>query len=715
MNRFFRFCILTAIFTIAIAGCDNKPDEIPVAVTGVTVSPPAVTLAPGSAQQLTVSVTPDNANQKVMWSSGNTTRATVNADGLVTIPAAADDGEAIITATTVTGGKTANCTVTVTHNLVKVTGITITPTEDVTVEAGKTVTLTATVTPANATNKNVTWSSDNKDIATVDAQTGIVTGVKAGAATIRAAAADGSSVAATKSVTVTGAASGGKVTGIVISPSGDMTVEIGRSIILTAIVEPENAANKDVTWSSLNTGIAVVNEAGTVTGISEGTTTIRATSADGSGITADKSVSVIPTLPMTGSGTQADPYIIRTPAHLDAVRDNLSAHYKLGNNVDLSGYLAYGGIGYVKWDTEGWLPLGAAIYSNGKHTPFTGRFDGAGYKITGLWISRFIYAGLFKDVHGSLQNLDVEIAAKGIAARSYTNSGITYVGGIATSVSNGSIASCHVTGGTISGAHNSGGIAADVYNGNITSCYSTCSVSGSMYAGGLAGNISGSSIISNSYSTGAISCRGGDAGCVVGIVYSGSITNCYATGAVSSSVSYGSGGTSGGVVGDLWSKSSINNCYSTGAVSGVSGVGGVVGRSNDELSSIANCYATGTVSGTGDYVGGVVGYVAENGSTITNCVALSASVTSSKNTVHIGRVAGFVFDFAVLGNNFARNNMTVTANGVNKTLIKADNMLDGADCEATPAANWWTTASPNGPGWSSSIWNFANGQLPKLR
>ena len=711
MKNVVRFSIFLAMFIFAIAGCDDKPEEKKVAVTGITVSPPAVSLAPGSTQQLTATVTPDDAtNKAVAWSSGNTACATVSADGMVTIPAAAPEGMVTITATTADGGKTAKCAITVTTVIVQPTGITISPSGEVSVEEGKTTTLTATVAPANATNKNVTWSSLNPGIATVNAQTGVVTGEKAGTATISASVA-GSVVTANKIVTVI--TSTVKVTGITIAPSGDMTVEMGRTVILTVAVTPDNASNKNAIWSSDNTGIAMVNEAGVVTGISAGTTTIRATTTDDSGMTATKSVSVIPSLPMTGSGTSADPYIIRTPPHLDQVRDNLAAHYKLGNNVDLSGYLAYGGIGYVKWNTDGWLPLGMVLYYTDNQ--FTGSFDGAGYKITGLWMSRYNYAGLFYRVSGMVKNLGVEIAAKGIAVLSYQNDGITYIGGIATSVYDGSITNCYVTGGAISGAKVSSGVAADIYDGSISNCYSICSVSGSMSAGGVVGNISGSSIITNSYSTGAISCRGGDAGGVVGVVYRGSITNCYSTGVVSSSASYGIGGISGGVVGNLYRNSSINNCYSTGAVNGVSRVGGVLGSVSDNGNSITNCYAIGIVSSTGDYVGGVVGYFGENGGTITNCVALSASVTSSKNTVHIGRVAGFVFQFESLANNWARNNMTVTANSVNKTLIKAGNMLDGADCDPTPAANWWTTAAPNGPGWSNSNWTFSTGQLPKFR
>ena len=708
-----------AIAGIAFAGCYYEPEETTVTPTGVTVSPPVVSLAPGSTQQLTATVTPDEAaNKKVTWSSGNTARATVSADGLVTIPANATNGDVTITATTVDGGKTANCTITVTNVIVPPTGIIISPSGDVSVEVGKTTTLSATVEPSNATNKNITWNSLNPDIATVNAQTGVVTGVKAGLTDIRA---DCSGVSATKSVTVTNTQSGGKATeSIIISPSGDMTVEMGRTVILTATVTPDDAANKNVTWSSDNISIAIVNEAGVVTGISEGTTIIRATAADGSGITADKSVTVIPSLPMTGSGTPEDPYIIRTPTHLDNVRNNLSAHYKLGNNIDLSGYLAYGGVGYSKWSSSGWQPIGT----------FTGSLDGADFKISGLWISRsaFNTLGLFSFLGngGSVKNLGIEIDAVGInATNNSTGGNDNPTAGLVGRMDNGSITNCYVIGGAINGGGWSvGGILGTAWSGSknsITNCYSDVAISGRGTTGGVAGSIYECSI-TNCYSTGAIKCSGSSAGGVVGSLSINSImSNCYATGSVSSSSAiFGLGGEAGGVVGFVSSGSIINNCYFTGAVSGNNCIGGIAGTvtrllTSDAPNSITNCYSSGNVSSIGDYVGGVVGYVGEKSGVIINCVSLSASVTSSKNTVHIGRVAGFVFDFNMLENNFAQSNMTTTANGVNKTLIKAGNMLDGADCAATPATNWWTTAAPNGPGWSSSIWNLASGQLPKLR
>ena len=86
---------------------------------------------------------------------------------------------------------------------VVVKSIAIAPAENVSVEAGKTVNLTATVSPENATNKKVTWSSLNQNFATVDAQTGVVTGVSAGQATIRATANDSGKATDDKNVTVT--------------------------------------------------------------------------------------------------------------------------------------------------------------------------------------------------------------------------------------------------------------------------------------------------------------------------------------------------------------------------------------------------------------------------------------------------------------------------------------------------------------------------------
>ena len=132
-------------------------------------------------------VEPANAtNKAVTWSSDNISVATVDANGLVTAVA---EGSATITVTTEDGNKTATCEVTVTTATVPVTGVTLDPTS-LTLNVNQTATLTATITPNDATNQNVTWTSDNPSVATVSG--GVVTAVAPGEATITATTQDGS-------------------------------------------------------------------------------------------------------------------------------------------------------------------------------------------------------------------------------------------------------------------------------------------------------------------------------------------------------------------------------------------------------------------------------------------------------------------------------------------------------------------------------------------
>ena len=158
----------------------------------------------------------------------------------------------------------------------KVTGVTLSETT-LTLDVGESDTLTATITPSNATDQNVTWSSDNESVATVD-QNGRVTAVGTGSTTITATAADGSGKSAECSVTVKEAANVP-----VESVSLDKTslgLTEGETAQLTATVEPEDASNKNVTWESSNTNVATVNN-GEVTAVSAGTATITVTTVDG--------------------------------------------------------------------------------------------------------------------------------------------------------------------------------------------------------------------------------------------------------------------------------------------------------------------------------------------------------------------------------------------------------------------------------------------------
>ena len=148
-----------------------------------------------------------------------------------------------------------------------------------TLDVGDEETLTAAITPDNATDKSVTWESSDTSIATVDTS-GKVTAVGTGSATITATAADGSGEKATCSVTVNAAA-----IVPVESVSMDKTsLELteGGTARLTATILPDNATNKNVTWSTSNASIATVDANGLVTAVSAGTATITVTTEDGS-------------------------------------------------------------------------------------------------------------------------------------------------------------------------------------------------------------------------------------------------------------------------------------------------------------------------------------------------------------------------------------------------------------------------------------------------
>lgn len=154
----------------------------PVRVSSVTLDKKTLTLKVGESSTLTATVLPENAaNKNVSWSSSNTNVATVS-KGKVTAKAA---GTATITVKTDDGGKTASCTVTV---IVPVTGVSLDQ-KSLSLAQGSTATLKATITPSNATNKDVTWSSSDDKVVTVS--NGKVTAKAAGTAIVTVTTKDG--------------------------------------------------------------------------------------------------------------------------------------------------------------------------------------------------------------------------------------------------------------------------------------------------------------------------------------------------------------------------------------------------------------------------------------------------------------------------------------------------------------------------------------------
>ena len=155
-------------------------------VTGVVLNKTGVTLEKDETYELRADVIPyDATNQKVSWTSNATSVATVDQEGKVT---AVGPGKATITVTTADGNYKATCVVTVEAE-VKVTGIKLDRNE-VSMKYGRTIELKATITPENATNKEIEWTSSNEEVATVSG--GKVYSVSPGKATITAQTVDGS-------------------------------------------------------------------------------------------------------------------------------------------------------------------------------------------------------------------------------------------------------------------------------------------------------------------------------------------------------------------------------------------------------------------------------------------------------------------------------------------------------------------------------------------
>lgn len=173
---------------------------------------------------------------------------------------------------------------------VAVTGVSLDNTT-LTIEKGETSTLVATVSPSNATNKNVTWSSENPLVATVT--NGAVKGIDEGTTTISVKTEDGNFVASCQ-VTVENTSPSVPVTGVSLNLDS-ITMKPGQAKQLVAAINPENATNKKVVWSVIPDDSSfnpiTVDQNGFVTAIEVGSAKVVVTTDDG-GFTATCNVIV---------------------------------------------------------------------------------------------------------------------------------------------------------------------------------------------------------------------------------------------------------------------------------------------------------------------------------------------------------------------------------------------------------------------------------------
>ena len=312
---------------------------------------------------------------------------------------------------------------------------------------------------------------------------------------------------------------------------------------------------------------------------------------------------------LTGSGTEGDPYQIRTAAELALLATFVNAssysgdayhtaHYKLMNDIDLGEYTS----------DAGWITIGVDANNS-----FKGVFDGNGKVITGLYINR-------------------AAANQGLFGHTTT----------------AEIKNLGVTGANVRGTSQTGILAGAALGSNITNCYSSGEVNGTAQVGGLFGQLFQFNnaiicTITGCHSTAKVTGTGDHVGGLIGLfqgidgnnhALSNLMTDCYATGDVTA-------GNYGGGIAGTTPASRIVSSYATGTVRGGTAMGGLVGRFDGPLAE--NCFATGNVSGTASNVGGLIGLVRSSAGVIKNCYAMGA-VQLSITTGAVGGIAGGLFD-----------------------------------------------------------------------
>lgn len=358
---------------------EAPPAKVP--VESVAVTPAALSLEVGKTGALKAAVAPDTATDKsVTWKSSDEAVATIAADGTVT---AVKAGTATMTATTTDGGKTATCTVTVGTAAVAVTEVKLDKTT-LSLEAGKTAALKATVTPDNATNKTVSWTSSDKAIATVD-EKGTVTGVKAGEATITATA--GEKSAACK-VTVTAA------TVTLSLKQTSATVYTGNTVSIQA------TAGSTVTWSVDNGNAAITDKGGKdgtytveVKGVKAGTAKVTAKAGD-------KTATCTITVKTNPKEDNSTPLKDKSGVQMYYYKDGKYYEAKAADYYRYDKFYKKGG--ETEYRYTGWQTLGDKTYF----------FDKNGNKVTGEQVIQGAKYNFASD--GSLQvgsgNLGIDVS-----------------------------------------------------------------------------------------------------------------------------------------------------------------------------------------------------------------------------------------------------------------------------------------------------------------
>ncbi len=319
-----------------------------------------------------------------------------------------------------------------------------------------------------------------------------------------------------------------------------------------------------------------------------------------------------------GLGTPESPYMIFTASHLDAIGtrpEDWDKHFELMADIDLAKY------GLNEFHIIGTSDEG----------PFTGVFQGNHKTISNFRLSYEDrgYIGLFGLVQGSAARIKNLTLANPEVASDFGR----YVGTLAGNLEAGTIANCHVRGGTVRGFSHIGGLVGRNDGGTITGCTASALVQGNSRVGGLAGQSYFGVVercradvevvgLPPSYWVGGligecriatvIECQANasvsGSSCVGGLAgesLTGAVERCRATGVACGSAKVG------GIVG-LNSGATITDCYTTAEVQATTCAGGLAGCNGPschcavyEAGVVSCCYAAGRVAGAGS--GGLVG------------------------------------------------------------------------------------------------------------
>jgi len=358
-----------------------------------------------------------------------------------------------------------------------------------------------------------------------------------------------------------------------------------------------------------------------------------------------------------GAGIENDPYLISTKQHLNNVRNYLSAHFLMVDDIEFDSTDFKSGGAFFNGGS-GWRPIGAD-----ENNAFTGTFDGGEHEIKNLIISVSsssgrTYIGLFGYNKGFIQNISLSGSfSLSVSSSSY----VFYMGGIA---------GYNFSSGIIKNCQNEISLTSPSYNA-------------STYVGGISGYNQSSGNISGCKNNGIINIRQGYAGGIVGhnAPYAG-VIGCQNTGYVQSSyelfnfyiagivgnnegiVSYSNNagtiesisGSAGGIVGNNQSTGIISFCYNTGIISFrcnieypsnlESTAGGISGRNSN--GTIRSCYNAGNVytslfvlgqySYSSSCAGGIIGF--DNWGLIYDCYNVGSVASTTRASVYVGGIVG---------------------------------------------------------------------------